>query len=202
MDTMPAGPGYVSHCRLLSRIGAGGMGEVWLAEDTQLPRKVAVKLLPRAAAGDPGAVARLLREAKAAATVDHPAVVTVYEAGVASGAPYLVMQHVEGETLSERLTRGPLPVAEAVTLAERVADALAEVHALGIVHRDLKPSNIILGPRGPKVVDFGVASLKGAAELTSPGSVIGTPLTMSPEQVRSEERRVGKECRSRWSPYH
>src|SRR2546425_217660 len=183
MDTMPAGPGYVSHYRLLSKIGAGGMGEVWLAEDTQLPRKVAVKLLPRDAARDPQAVARLLREAQAAATVDHPAVVTVYEAGVSSGAPYLVMQRVEGETLSERLTRGPLPVAEAVTLAERVADALAEVHALGIVHRDLKPSNIILGPRGPKVVDFGVASLKGAAELTSPGSVIGTPLTMSPEQV-------------------
>src|SRR5207253_2631367 len=183
MDTMPAGPGSVSHYRLLSKIGAGGMGEVWLAEDTQLPRKVAVKLLPRDAARDPQAVARLLREAQAAATVDHPAVVTVYEAGVSSGAPYLVMQRVEGETLSERLTRGPLPVAEAVTLAERVADALAEVHALGIVHRDLKPSNIILSPRGPKVVDFGVASLKGAADLTSPGSLIGTPLTMSPEQV-------------------
>ena len=184
MDTVPAGLGFVSHYRLLSKIGAGGMGEVWLAEDTQLPRKVAVKLLPRHAARDPQAVARLLREAQAAATVDHPAVVTVYEAGVWSEAPYLVMQRVEGETLSERLTRGPLPVAEAMTLAERVADALAEVHALGIVHRDLKPSNIILGPRGPKVVDFGVASLKGAVELTSPGSVIGTPLTMSPEQVK------------------
>src|SRR5256886_11228603 len=184
MDTMPAGPGYVSHYRLLSKIGAGGMGEVWLAEDTQLPRKVAVKLLPRHAASDPQAVARLLREAQAAATVDHPAVVTVYEAGVSSGAPYLVMQRVEGETLSERLTRGPLPVAEAVTLAERVADALAEVHALGIVHRDLKPSNIILGPRGPKVVDFGGASLKGAVGLTSPGSVMGTPVTMSPEQLK------------------
>jgi serine/threonine protein kinase/Tfp pilus assembly protein PilF len=184
MDTVPAGPGSVSHYRLLSKIGAGGMGEVWLAEDTQLPRKVAVKLLPRDAARDPQAVARLLREAQAAATIDHPAVVTVYEAGVSSGAPYLVMQRVEGETLSERLTRGPLTVAEAVTLAERVADALAEVHALGIVHRDLKPSNIILGPRGPKVVDFGVASLKGAAELTIPGTIIGTPLTMSPEQVK------------------
>ena len=87
MDTMPAEPGSVSHYRLLSKIGAGGMGEVWLAEDTQLPRKVAVKLLPRDAARDPQAVARLLREAQAAATVDHPAVVTVYEAGVWSGAP-------------------------------------------------------------------------------------------------------------------
>src|SRR6266436_59456 len=184
MDTAPISAGFVSHYRLLSRIGAGGMGEVWLAEDTQLPRKVAVKLLPRAAAGDPGAVARLLREAKAAATVDHPAVVTVYEAGVASGAPYLVMQHVEGETLSERLARGHLPVQEAVALAEHVADALAEVHALGVVHRDLKPSNIILGPHGPKIVDFGVASLKGSADLTSPGAIIGTPEAMSPEQVK------------------
>jgi eukaryotic-like serine/threonine-protein kinase len=184
MDTAPISAGFVSHYRLLSRIGAGGMGEVWLAEDTQLPRKVAVKLLPRAAAGDPGAVARLLREAKAAATVDHPAVVTVYEAGVASGAPYLVMQHVEGETLSERLARGHLPVQEAVALAEHVADALAEVHALGVVHRDLKPSNIILGPHGPKIVDFGIASLKGSAELTSPGAIIGTPGAMSPEQVK------------------
>src|SRR6267378_3137881 len=184
MDTAPISAGFVSHYRLLSRIGAGGMGEVWLAEDTQLPRKVAVKLLPRHAAGDPGAVARLLREAKAAATVDHPAVVTVYEAGVASGAPYLVMQHVEGETLSERLARGRLPVPEAVALAEHVADALAEVHALGVVHRDLKPSNIILGPHGPKIVDFGVASLKGSADLTSPGAIIGTPEAMSPEQVK------------------
>jgi eukaryotic-like serine/threonine-protein kinase len=184
MDTMPAGPGSVSHYRLLSRIGAGGMGEVWLAEDTQLPRKVAVKLLPRQSAQHPDAVARLLREAQAAATVDHPAVVTVYDAGVWEGTPYLVMQRVEGETLSERLARGPLSVAEAVALAESVADALAEVHALGVVHRDLKPSNIILGPHGPKIVDFGVASLKGATELTSPGAAIGTPQTMSPEQVK------------------
>src|ERR1700737_1226576 len=187
MDTAPISAGFVSHYRLLSRIGAGGMGEVWLAEDPQRPRKVAVKLLPRAAAGDPGAVARLLREAKAAATVDHPAVVTVYEAGVASGAPHLVMQDGEGvggETLSERLARGHLPVQEAVALAEHVADALAEVHALGVVHRDLKPSNIILGPHGPKIVDFGVASLKGSAELTSPGAIIGTPEAMSPEQVK------------------
>ena len=110
--------------------------------------------------------------------------VTVYEAGVASGAPYLVMQHVEGETLSERLARGHLPVPEAVALAEHVADALAEVHALGVVHRDLKPSNIILGPHGPKIVDFGVASLKGSADLTSPGAIIGTPEAMSPEQVK------------------
>src|SRR2546428_4613326 len=100
MDTMPAGPGYVSHYRLLSKIGAGGMGEVWLAEDTQLRRKVAVKLLPRDAARDPQAAARLLREAQAAATADHLAPVTLYEARGWPRPPYLVMQRVYGETLS------------------------------------------------------------------------------------------------------
>src|SRR5882724_2238074 len=184
MDTAPISAGFVSHYRLLSRIGAGGMGEVWLAEDTQLPRKVAVKLLPRHVVQDPEAVGRLLREAQAAASVDHPAVVTVYEAGVSAGTPYLVMQLVEGETLSERLERGPLSVVDAVELAERITDALAEVHALGVVHRDLKPSNIILGAHGPKIVDFGVASLKGSIEFTNPGATIGTPQAMSPEQVK------------------
>ena len=174
----------ISHYRLIELIGRGAMGEVWLAEDTQLPRKVAVKLLPRHLSQDRDAVERLLREAQAAASVDHPAVVTVYEAGLAGDRPYLVMQRVEGETLEERLARGPLPVAEAITLATAIADALAEVHALGIVHRDLKPSNIILTARGPKVLDFGVASVKGSPRLTATGAAVGTPLAMSPEQVK------------------
>jgi TolB-like protein/thioredoxin-like negative regulator of GroEL len=174
----------ISHYRLLEVIGRGAMGEVWLAEDTQLPRRVAVKLLPAHLSQDRDAVQRLLREAQAAASVDHPAVVTVYEAGLAGERPYLVMQRVEGETLDARLARGPLPVAEAITLATRIGDALAEVHALGIVHRDLKPSNIILTARGPKVLDFGVASVKGSPRLTATGAAVGTPLAMSPEQVK------------------
>src|SRR5262247_3379029 len=117
---------HISHYRLLERLGQGSMGEVWLAEDTQLPRKVAVKLLPRHMAADADAVARLLREAQAAASVDHPGVVTVYEAGVHDGRPYLVMQRVDGDTLEARLERGPLPVGEAVKFAIEVADALAE----------------------------------------------------------------------------
>src|SRR5215468_10833120 len=176
MDTLPSVPAKVSHYRLVERIGRGGMGEVWLAEDTQLPRKVAVKLLSQRLADEPDAVSRLLREAQAAASVDHPAIVSVYEAGLADGQPYIVMQRAEGETLEQRLRAGPLPIAE----------ALSEVHALGIVHRDLKPANIILGPRGPKILDFGVAQLRGAPQLTSAGTVIGTPLTMSPEQVRGQ----------------
>jgi TolB-like protein/Tfp pilus assembly protein PilF len=183
--TAPGAPvETISHYRLLELLGRGAMGEVWLAEDTQLPRKVAVKLLPRHLAQDRDAVDRLLREAQAAASVDHPAVVTVYEAGLADGRPYLVMQRAEGETLEQRLERGPLPVAEAVDLATQIADALAEVHALGIVHRDLKPSNIVLTARGPKLLDFGVASLKGSPQLTAIGAAVGTPLAMSPEQLK------------------
>ncbi len=173
----------VSHYRLLERLGRGAMGEVWLAEDTQLPRKVAVKLLPASLAADRAAVRRLLREAEATASVDHPAVATVYEAGETEGRPYLVMQRFEGETLEQRVERGSLPVGEALSLAMTVADALAEVHALGIIHRDLKPSNVMLTPRGPKILDFGVAAVQCSPRLTTPGSVVGTPVTMAPEQA-------------------
>ena len=174
----------LSHYRLIEPLGRGAMGEVWLAEDLELPRKVAIKLLARHLSEDPEAVERLLREARAAASVDHPNVVTVFEAGTAEGQPYLVMQRVEGETLEHRLTRGPLPAADTIAMARGVADALAEVHALGIVHRDLKPSNIMLTARGPKVLDFGIAAARGAGHLTQVGMVVGTPLFMSPEQVQ------------------
>src|SRR5262249_21755540 len=148
MNPTTAAGSLVSHYRLVEPLGRGAMGEVWLAEDEQLPRKVAVKLLPRHLASDPDAVARLLREAQAAASIDHPGVVTVYDAGLQDGQPYLVMQRVEGETLEARLAKGPLGAHEVVAIAMQIADALAEVHALGIVHRDLKPSNIILSARG------------------------------------------------------
>ncbi|HEY2954559.1 MAG TPA: protein kinase [Candidatus Eisenbacteria bacterium] len=174
----------ISHYRLLEPLGKGAMGEVWLGEDTQLPRQVAVKLLPQRLTQDAEAVDRLLREAQAAASVDHPAVVTVYEAGLDQGRPYLVMQRVEGESLEVRLTRGPLPIGDAIDLAALIADALAEVHALGIVHRDLKPANVILTARGPKVLDFGVASLRGSPQLTADGIAVGTPYAMSPEQIK------------------
>jgi len=174
----------LSHYRLLEPLGSGAMGEVWLAEDLELPRKVAIKLLARHLAEDRDAIERLLREARAAASIDHPNVVTVFEAGSAAGQPYLVMQRVEGETLERRLARGAMPVAEAIAMARGIADALAEVHALGIVHRDLKPSNIMLTARGPKVLDFGIAAARGAAQLTQVGLVVGTPLFMSPEQVQ------------------
>jgi len=184
-STIAAG-GLVSHYRLIEPLGRGAMGEVWLAEDLHLPRKVAVKLLPRHLAADPDAVARLLREAQAAASVDHPGVVTVYEAGLQDGRPYLVMQRVEGETLEARLAKGPLGVHDACEMAIQIADALAEVHALGIVHRDLKPSNIVLSPRGARILDFGVASVSHGAQLTTTGVAVGTPTGMPPEQLRGQ----------------
>ncbi|MBI1848968.1 MAG: protein kinase, partial [Planctomycetes bacterium] len=174
----------VSHYRLLEPLGHGAMSEVWLAEDTHLPRKVAVKLLARHLANDREAIDRLLREARAAASVDHPAVVTVYEAGLESDVPYLVMQRVEGETLAERLRQGSMPIDEAIAIGATIADALAEVHAIGIVHRDLKPSNVMLTAHGPKILDFGLASVRGAVTLTTAGTAMGTPLWMSPEQMR------------------
>jgi TolB-like protein/cytochrome c-type biogenesis protein CcmH/NrfG len=182
--TPPATGTVVSHYRLREVLGRGAMGEVWLADDLQLPRQVAVKLLPPQSPAERGAVERLLREAQAAASVDHPAVVTVYEAGVAEDRPYVVMQKVEGETLEALLRNGPLPVERALALASQIADALSEVHALGIVHRDLKPSNIIWTARGAKLLDFGLASIHAAIDQTRTAGSIGTPVYMSPEQTR------------------
>jgi len=177
-------PTAVSHYRLLELLGRGGMGEVWLAEDTELPRKVAVKLLPAHLADDREAIERLLHEARAVARVEHPNVVTVYEAGVAAdGRAFLVMQRVDGDTLEQRFAQGRFEPPAAVELALAIADALAEVHALGIVHRDLKPANIVLAPRGPKILDFGIASMRGT-KLTSTGVSVGTPVAMAPEQFR------------------
>jgi len=179
----PAPGEAISHYRLLERIARGGMGDVWLAEDTLLPRRVAIKFLLAHLERDGDAVERLLREARAAASVDHPNVVTVYEAGMHEGQPFLAMQHLEGETLQHRLARGALPVAETIEIAQAIADALAEVHELGIVHRDLKPANVMLTARGPRVLDFGVSAIRGLARLTASGMSMGTPIAMSPEQI-------------------
>ena len=183
MTARPGSGETISHYRLLEPLGGGGMGEVWLAEDLQLPRKVAIKLLPHHLTGDEEAIARLTREAEATASIEHPAVAAVYESGRHDGRPYLVMQRFDGETLAQRLERGPMPVDEVVAFATAIADGLAEVHAIGIVHRDLKASNIMMTSRGPRFLDFGVARVRASPGVTVTGGVVGTPVAMSPEQL-------------------
>lgn len=180
-----------------SQLGAGGMGEVYLAEDTKLGRKVAIKILPNHSFAGEQANKRLLREAKAAATLDHPNICTVHEAGEEEGRSFIVMQYVEGETLDVLMRRKRLSLSESLSIACEVAEALAEAHAHGIIHRDIKPSNIIITARGQaKVMDFGLAKvLATAAEseaetqslLTTPGAIVGTMPYMSPEQIRGEQ---------------
>src|SRR5262245_13108120 len=175
------------------------MGEVYLAEDTRLGRRVAIKLLPAQAGTDEQARKRLLREARAAAMLDHPNICAVYEVGEEEGHRFIVMQYVDGETLAARIKRQPLELSEALAVAVQIADALQEAHARGFVHRDIKPQNIMLTSRGQaKVLDFGLAkTMREAAVadsqaetvslLTEAGQIIGTVLYMSPEQVKGEE---------------
>jgi serine/threonine protein kinase/tetratricopeptide (TPR) repeat protein len=187
-----------SRYRLLSCIGEGGMGQVYLAEDPSLGRKIALKFIRPGAAPDDSA-RRLLREARAAAQLDHPFLCKVYEAGEYETTPYIALEFVEGVTLKHRLeSGGPLPQRDALRIAAEIAEAVQFAHAAGIVHRDLKPSNIMIGVDGHvKVMDFGVAKRLGvpiaadavtvkAATATLPGNLTGTLAYMAPEQIRGE----------------
>src|SRR5262245_350754 len=148
--------------RLIREIDAGGMGVVYAAEDTRLRRRVAVKLLPPEYSRDPGAKARFLREARAAAALDHSNICTIHDVGDTEGQLYIVMACYEGETIKARLERGPLPVDEARQVAIQVARGLAHAHEAGIVHRDVKPANVLLTRRGEaKILDFGIAKIEG-----------------------------------------
>src|SRR5450631_2232592 len=192
----------ISHYRIIEKLGRGGMGEVYLAEDRRLDRKVAIKFLPAEVATDERAKQRLLREAKTAATLDHPNICAIYEVGQEGGYSFIVLQYIEGETLAARLKRQLPDLREALAIAAQVADALAEAHARGIIHRDIKPENIMLTARNQvKVLDFGLAKvmrdssmidIDTASMLSIPGMVMGTVPYMSPEQVRGE----GLDCRS------
>src|SRR5215813_5051693 len=156
-----------------SKLGAGGMGEVYLAEDTQLDRKVAIKILPAESIADDRAKSRLIREARAAAKLDHSNICSIYEVTEEDSRSFIVMQYVEGETLAARIQRKPLELREAVDIAAQVADALAEAHSVGIIHRDIKPENIMITARGQvKVMDFGLATVindKGMLESQAGG---------------------------------
>src|ERR1700741_4224179 len=187
----------VSHYYIIEKLGHGGMGEVYLAEDKWLDRRGAIKFLPAEIASDERARQRLLREAKTAATLDHPNICASYEVGEDGGYSFIVLQYIEGETLAARLRRRLPDLREALAIAAQVADALAEAHARSIIHRDIKPENIMVTTRTQvKVLDFGLAKVlrdpsiaeeETASMLSVPGMLMGTLPYMSPEQVRGEE---------------
>jgi len=146
----------ISHYKIISKLGQGGMGEVYLAEDSRLDRKVALKFLPEEMQQDSTARKRFLREAKSAAALDHPFICHIHEVGEVEGKSFIAMEYVQGTTLKEKLVEGPLPVKEALEKATEIAEALEEAHSQGIVHRDLKPSNIMLTLQGHAKVMEGV----------------------------------------------
>jgi tetratricopeptide (TPR) repeat protein/tRNA A-37 threonylcarbamoyl transferase component Bud32 len=188
----------IGHYRIIRKLGAGGMGEVFLAEDTRLGRKVAIKMLSERLAGSYEARQRLINEARAAAALDHPNICAIYEVGEDGEHVFIVMQYVEGERLAERIWKHPMPSDGVADIGIQVAQALQEAHAAGIIHRDIKPQNIIVTPRGQvKVLDFGLAKVAKpeVAEgpdaptwerLTEAGRILGTPGFMSPEQLKGQ----------------
>jgi serine/threonine protein kinase len=176
--------------RLLHRIGAGGMGEVWKAHDANLDRVVAIKLV-QGKLGDPTTHARFRREAHALSRLSHPGVATIFDFDVQDGVDYLVMEFVPGGTLEARIAQGPLEFEDLLRLGAAIADALHEAHQHGILHRDLKPGNVVLSEGGlPKILDFGIARLMGgdggAAPLTETGLIVGSLPYMAPEQLMGE----------------
>src|SRR5689334_2843684 len=191
----------LSHYRIVSKIGAGGMGEVYLAQDTRLDRRVALKILPETFAGDEERMRRFVQEAKAASALNHPNILTIHEIGETDGKHYIATEFIEGETLRHHVELSGQKLREILDVIVQIASALSAAHQAGIIHRDLKPENIMLRPDGyVKVLDFGLAKLTEkqplstssdvatvAKKATDPGTIMGTVQYMSPEQARGKE---------------
>ncbi len=178
----------ISHYRVLEKLGEGGMGVVYKAQDTKLDRIVALKFLAPELTREPVARERFIHEAKAASALDHPNICTIHEIDEAEGQTFLAMACVEGQTLRQKIGGGPLKVEDAVDIAVQIAQGLEEAHEKGIVHRDVKSSNIMVTPKGQvKIMDFGLAKLAGGPRVTKTGTAVGTVAYMSPEQARGED---------------